>query len=73
VRITSVGKWKVTKRVTLLVPAGVLVERPDGEAVPLARLEAGDRLTITASAALSLDAQLGLPGVLEATRILVRS
>lgn len=73
VRITSVGKWRVTKRVTLLVPAGVLAERSNGESVPLTQLEAGDRLTITASAALSLDAQLGLPGVLEATRILVRN
>ncbi len=72
VRVTGMGKWRVTKRVTLLVPAGLLVERANGESIPLVQLEPGDRLTITASAELSLEAQLGLPGALEATQILLR-
>ncbi len=72
VRVTTLGSWKVTKTVTLFVPNDVLVEDASGKSRAPAKLEPGDRLKITASAELSLDAQLGLPGALSAAEILLR-
>lgn len=76
VRLSAGGKWKVTRSVTLRVPAGALFERsPAGKkgTLGLADLAAGDRVTLTtAPVELSLETQLARPGVLSAARILLR-
>jgi hypothetical protein len=76
VRLSSGGAWRVTRAVTLTVPAGTVFERSlagkTGK-LGLADLAAGDRVTVTtAPVALSLDAQRARPGVLAAARILLR-
>jgi hypothetical protein len=72
VRLSGGERWRVTKRVTVFVPAGTLAERSGGGTVELSKLEGGAKLTVAASASLSLDAQLGRPGVLRAAQIVLR-
>jgi hypothetical protein len=73
IRIVGGAQFRVTRRVTLAVPAAARLERPSGEEAGFADLVAGDRLTVTtAPVEPSLAAQRARPGELAVERAVLR-
>ncbi len=74
VRLSDGERFKMTRRVTLLLPAGATLERArKNGAARLDDLVAGARVTVTtAPIELSLETQRARPGTLSATRVVVR-
>lgn len=75
VRLSSGGRFKVKRRVALLLPAGATLERArKNGAARLDDLAAGARVTVTTTPIeLSLETQRARPGALSAARVVVRS
>jgi hypothetical protein len=73
IRVVGGLQFRVTRRVTLAVPASARLERPSGDEAPFADLVAGDKLTVTTTAVEpSLAAQRARAGELVAERALLR-
>ena len=74
VRLSTGGRWEVTRNVTLSVPADAVFEDTGGGAPALADLAKGTKVTVwTSPIELALETQLARPGVLAAARVAVRS
>ena len=74
VRVSSGGRFKVKRRVAILLPAGATLERTRKNGTAgLDDLVAGARVTVTtAPVELSLETQRARPGALSAARVVVR-
>ena len=73
IRVVGGLQFRVTRRVTLAVPAAARLERPSGDEAQFADLAGGDKLTVTTAAvAPSLAAQRARPGELVVERALLR-
>jgi hypothetical protein len=73
IRVVGGAQFRVTRRVTLAVPAAARLERPSGEQARFADLVAGDKLTVTtAPVEPSLAAQRARPGELAVERAALR-
>jgi hypothetical protein len=73
IRVVGGLQFRVTRRVTLTVPASARLERPSGEEARFADLVAGDKLTVTTTAVEpSLAAQRARAGELVVERALLR-
>jgi len=77
VSLSAGGKYRVTRSVTLEIPAGADVQRvkPSGRqvAAKVGSIRTGDKITATTGRIeLTLATQLGKPGTLEAARVVIR-
>ena len=73
IRVVGGLQFRVTRRVTLAVPASARLERPSGDEAQFADLVAGDKLSVTTTAVEpSLAAQRARPGELVVDRALLR-